>query len=252
MRSRFRLIGVLGGMGPAATVDFLGKIVAATPAEVDQDHVPVVAYSVPQIPNRVEAVARGDDAPFEPMLAGIRTLERAGAEAIAIACNTAHVWHGRLAAETPIPILHIADAVAAELRAGGPIERLGIAATRATIAARIYHDRLAAAVPQLIEPDDATQQLIDRAISAVKAAESNETARLAAEDVARRLADRGADRILLGCTELPVALARSRWLAHCVDATDALARACVAFSRGFSQARGGAPSRGAASGSLPE
>lgn len=95
-----RLIGVLGGMGPLATIDFMQKVIDATPAERDQDHVPLIVYSVPQIPDRVGAACAGTDEPLPAMLAGIRTLEKAGVEAIAIACNTAHAWYDQLAAST--------------------------------------------------------------------------------------------------------------------------------------------------------
>ena len=106
-----RLIGVLGGMGPLATIDFMQKVIEATPAERDQDHVPMIVYSVPQIPDRVGAACAGTDEPLPAMLAGIRTLEQAGVEAIAIACNTAHAWYDQLAASTKVPIIHMAQTV---------------------------------------------------------------------------------------------------------------------------------------------
>ena len=92
-----RLIGILGGMGPAATVDFMAKLVMLTPAQHDQEHVPLLVHGVPQIPDRSAAIEAGSDAPFLPMAAGIMQLERAGAEFIAIPCNTAHYWYDRLA-----------------------------------------------------------------------------------------------------------------------------------------------------------
>jgi aspartate racemase len=227
---RKRLIGVLGGMGPAATVDFLAKVVALTQAEVDQDHAPLIVYSVPQIPPRPAAIEAGSDAPLAPMLAGIRTLEQAGAEAIVIACNTAHYWYGQLVAESRIPIIHIADAVRAELRRRGkPVRALGLMATPATITARIYQDRLDGVVGRFVTPDASAQALIDAAIVAVKRNE-REAARDAAEEAARLLLARGADALLLACTELPLALAHSPLEPSCLDATAALARAAIAAS----------------------
>lgn len=108
---RRRLIGVLGGMGPAATIDFMAKIVMLTPAASDQEHVPLLVHDVPQIPDRSSAIAAGSDAPFLPMLAGLMQLARGGAEIIAIPCNTAHHWHERLARSCGVPLIHIADAV---------------------------------------------------------------------------------------------------------------------------------------------
>src|SRR5690606_28553292 len=102
------LLGVLGGMGPLATVDFLSKLIEETAAGRDDDHVPVVVYSVPQIPSRPAAIVSGGPSPLPAMLDGVRTLKGAGATVLAIACNTAHYWYDDLAAAAGIPIVHIA------------------------------------------------------------------------------------------------------------------------------------------------
>ncbi|MFP3584739.1 amino acid racemase [Paraburkholderia sp. SIMBA_055] len=164
-------LGVLGGMGPLATVDFMHKLIKATPTQSDQDHLPVVAYSVPQIPDRSTAFMMGSDAPWPYLLDGLRTLETAGAKAIAIPCNTAHVWHGRLAAQTHTTILHIGQIACAQVvRIAGGSCRVGLMATSATLAARIYHDALEAAGATVVEPDQATQlQCVMEGIRAVKA-----------------------------------------------------------------------------------
>ncbi len=238
MTSPPRLIGVLGGMGPAATVDFLAKVVARTPAERDQDHVPLIVYDVPQIPPRAAAIRAGSDAPLAPMLAGIQMLNKAGVEAITIPCNTAHHWYAQLQAATGAPIIHIADAVLEALREK-PVRRIGLAATRGTIMARIYHERLEPAGCEVIVPEEPTQTCVDQAIDAVKASDFV-SAKTAAEQLVERLRNAGAERVLLACTELPVALAGSVALPHCLDATDALACATVAFSQGSKLPNSGA------------
>lgn len=227
-----RLIGVLGGMGPAATIDFMSKIVAATPAGQDQEHVPLIVHDVPQIPDRSTAILSGDDAPFLPMLSGIRLLDLAGVEYVAIPCNTAHFWFERLKRGARAEILHIADAAVMGLKARGDRgHSVAIMATRGTLLAGIYQSRLKATVEKVMEPDEPTQTLIDRSIAAVKAGERDK-ARLLGEEAAARLLDAGAETLLLACTELPVAFAASSLLPHTLDATDALARACVRASCG--------------------
>lgn len=224
------LIGVLGGMGPAATIDFMAKVVAATPAGRDQEHVPLLVHDVPQIPDRSLAIAAGSDAPLAPMLAGVRLLERSGVAAIAIACNTAHYWYGLLAGACAVPILHIADAVAAEVRAAGPQkERLALLATRGTRAAGLYQQRLGAS---LILPEEPEQRLVDATIAAVKAGRLPEARRLAGE-IGGRMRAAGAGRLLLACTELPLAFAGGPQERFCLDATLVLARLCVAVSLGL-------------------
>lgn len=232
-----RLVGVLGGMGPMATVDFMAKVIAATPAAVDQDHVPLLVYSLPQIPSRTVAIRDGTDAPFLPMLAGLRVLEAGGAEIIAIPCNTAHCWYDRLSLSGAVEIIHIADAVLETIERGGePIRQLALMATRATIATGIY-DRVARIVGSLVVPDDPSQHLIDRAVAAVKANDLAQARHLGRE-VADRLIETGCDRLLLACTELPIALADSPLSDRMIDATDALARACVRASMSASTCTG--------------
>lgn len=227
-----QLIGILGGMGPAATVDFLQKIVDATPAGRDQDHVPVILHGVPQIPDRSTAIREGSDAPFLPMLAGIRLLERSGADAIAIPCNTAHYWYDRLARTTPVKILHIVDAVRVALQETalqekGPQGRVALLATRGTLESGLYQRRLG---PQAVcVPDDAVQVRVDAIIAAVKRGALEEAAGTAAAiaDLLQKAGYRGA---VLACTELPVAFAGLTSGLVTVDATLALAQACVRAS----------------------
>jgi aspartate racemase len=224
-----RLVGVLGGMGPLATVDYMQKVIEATPAERDQDHVPLVVYSVPQIPDRVSAISAGTDEPFPAMLAGLRILQRAGAELIVIPCNTAHAWYDRLAASTDVKIIHIAEAVVSMLppKAGA----IALLATVGTLRAGFYQRYLEMARIPVLVPEPADQGLIGNAIAAVKRGDI-ESAQAIFDHVAARLLTKGADVLLLACTELPVAAKGSAHAAQCLDATDCLARTCVALSSG--------------------
>jgi len=233
MHTHKRLIGVLGGMGPAATIDFLAKVVSATPATVDQDHIPLIIHDVPQIPDRSAAIESGEDTPFLPMLSGVRMLDAAGVEYIAIPCNTAHYWCGRLELGCRARILHIADAVAAQL---GELDRrpgsIAVMATRGTIAAGIYSQRLNTVMERVVVPGEPAQQMIDMAIGYVKGGNLI-AARNAATHAIGLLATEGSEAVLLACTELPVALAGAELKAAiAIDATEALARACVKASLG--------------------
>ncbi len=228
---RRRLIGVLGGMGPAATIDFMAKVLAATPARADQEHVPLIVHAVPQIPDRSAAIATGSDAPFPPLLAGLRVLERGGAECVAMPCNTAHHWHARLARSSAVPVLHIADAVAEVLAlAGAGSRRVALMATRGTLAAGIYR-----------EPPRRRRRAADGAARADPGADRRRHRRrqtgrrgpapaTGAHEAARRLAGEGAELLLLACTELPIALGDGPPAVPAIDATEALARACVRAS----------------------
>jgi aspartate racemase len=227
------MLGVLGGMGPAATVDFLAKLTRLTPAERDRDHLPVVVLSDPRIPDRVAPIMEGrGPSPLAALRQGIRTLERAGATCVAIPCHTAHYWYDRLVASARVPILHIADAVLAELaRDGGSGAPIGLLATAATLKAGIYQARLeAAGWPCLVPAADVTASWVLPAIVLVKRNRASEAAPLLLEAV-RRLREAGARTVVLACTELPIALAAAEDPPACLDATEALARACIARHR---------------------
>jgi aspartate racemase len=224
-----RVVGILGGMGPLATVDFMRKVVEATPAHRDQDHVPMIVHAVPQIPDRSEAILTGTDEPWPALLAGLRLLEQAGAEAIAMPCNTAHAWFDRLAAATDLPFLHIAEAVRARIDdQGTPPARVALMATRGTLAAGIYQRVLG---PRLVVPDAGVQEEISAAVAAVKSG-AMRCAREFAGAAAQKLTDQGCETLLLACTELPLAFEATAFQPRALDATLCLAEACVAFSLG--------------------
>jgi aspartate racemase len=225
-----RLIGVLGGMGPMATVDFMQKVIEATPAVRDQDHVPLLVRSIPQVPDRAAAIFDGHDEPFPYLLAGVHALSAAGAELIVMPCNTAHAWYDRLAAASDVPFLHIADAVTRTLANVAP-GAIALMATAATVRVGFYQRHLAAAGRDVVLPDVAGQKRITAAIQAVKVGDFDGAA-THAHAAAQDLLQSGATHLLLACTELPLAFRTSPLKDKCLDATTCLAEATAAFSCG--------------------
>jgi aspartate racemase len=229
------IIGVLGGMGPLAGADFLARLTLATPATRDQDHVRAVLWSDPTVPDRTEAALAGGPSPLPAMLAGVRVLERARAGCLAIPCNTAHLWADEIAAATALPLIHIVDAAADALAARG-IGRgaIGLMGTAATLRLGLYQDRLAARGYDCLLPEEAEMRsLVSPAIARIKANDL-EGAAAPLLAVARRLADRGAAAVVLGCTEIPLALRGPDATASgltLIDTIDALARAALAWAR---------------------
>jgi len=222
------MLGILGGMGPSATIDLMGKIVALTDAKQDQDHIPMVVASVPQIPDRTEAILNAGEDPLPAMLRCIDMLERAGASMIAIPCNTAHFWYPQIAKFARVPVLNIVDACAEELRQRfNSSSRLGLLATQGTIAARVYQERLRAF--QIVLPLD--QDRVTRGISAVKMGDV-EAARLLLEEAAEKLFRAECDAVIMACTEIPLALAEraKKMPSKYIDPTKALAKLCVSCS----------------------
>jgi aspartate racemase len=221
------MLGVIGGMGPLATADFFRKLIDATPAKDDDEHIPVLIHSVPQVPSRPAAILRGGPSPLPALLEARDRLLTAGATMLAMPCNTAHHWYDDLVAGCAVPFVHIVDAVAEQLPAGA--RELGIVATRATLRAQVFERRLAGRGLSLAAPDEAAyDRAVQPAIDAVKRGAAEEGGRLLEPVIAAAL-ERGAAMVVLACTELPIALdaIASPLRARCIDSNDALARACV-------------------------
>ena len=222
-----RTLGLLGGMGPLATADVLERIIRATPAQRDQDHIPILVRCVPQIPDRTDALLRHGPSPVDALVHGATALRDAGAEVLAIACNTAHHWYLPIREAFGAPVLHIAEAVLHELPeadASGPI---GIMATSGTVLSGFYQQMLEAAGHAVLMPTPAMQVVhVDHAVARAKAGDW-EAARHAAHHAANALFRRGARRVVLACTELPLAIGSPMPGQEFLDANAALARACV-------------------------
>lgn len=222
-------LGVLGGMGPAATADFLLRLAEATPAEGDQGHVPVVVYGDCTTPDRSDALERGGASPVPKLLVGIRFLDAVGVSAIAVPCNSAHVWHNEMQSVTRRPVLHIAQAVVTALESlSVRPSRVGVLATEGTLRAGMYDEHLRAAGFSLVRAPEALVSQLMESIRAVKAGRTGEgatIARLAAEQYVAL----GAQGLVVGCTDLSVALAGQAEVrnAPLIDANRALARHCV-------------------------
>lgn len=223
-------IGVLGGMGPAATVDFLGKLVALTPATRDQDHLPVVVAHLPQVPDRSAAIlGRGAD-PLPGLQRGIELLNHSDVGLIVIPCNSSHHWYAQMSAASHAPILHIAEVCVRKVPAGA---RTCVLATRGALASGFYQRELAQRRTPWEVPDPVTEQgLVDECIRLVKAGQP-ELAGALLDEVLVRARARGTEAVIMGCTELPLAVAHAD--AHelmLIDSTLELARSTVAYGLG--------------------
>ena len=234
-------LGIIGGLGPLASADFYFKLTRMTDALRDNEHVPAVILSVPQLPDRTEAILAGGDGPLAPLAAAVSTLNELGVACIAMPCNTAHHWYDRLTATSRAEIIHIGDAVVAEIRRTLRRGRVANLATRGTLASGFYQDRISAAGFEVCVPADAAfQECVDSAIALVKA---GSIAQAAAEtESALHLAQAaGADAALLGCTELSVVAASLNDTNGLIviDSNAALARASLTrLGFGVREARG--------------
>lgn len=225
------MLGVIGGMGPAATADFFAKLIEETPAGGDEDHIPTLIASDPRVPSRTAAILEGAASPVPALLAIRDKLIIAGATLLAMPCNTAHAWYEELAQDCPVPFLSIVEA-SCDAVAGiaAPRSRVGLVATRATLACGIFADRLGALGYAVVRPTEKELgEAILPSIRRVKEGDARGAGALLAPAVQAQL-ERGADAVILACTETPLALDAigSPLRARCIDSNRALARACVA------------------------
>ena len=225
-----RPVGILGGMGPEATILLMQKVLAAVPARDDADHVPLIVHQNPQVPSRIKALIDGQGEDPGPVLAQMaRDLESAGAQALAMPCNTAHHYAPAVVAASGLPFLNMLDLTAAALHDTGA-RRIGMLASPATRIAGVFDAPFTAqGLTAVTLPDDSGLLKIIRAVKAGDRGAESEAALLAE---ATSLLSAGADHLLVACTELSLlthALPEgSDWL----DSLDCLTDAIVTFARG--------------------
>jgi aspartate racemase len=229
-------LGVVGGVGPAATVDFMHKVVRLTDAARDQDHIKMMVEQNPQIPDRTANLIGSGADPTIALLATCKQLEAGGAHAVAIPCNTAHAFVDRIQPYLSIPIVNMLSEVVQHIRSQMPlVSRVGLLATSGTVASGVYREVTEAAGLQLLVPDAAVQELIMQAIYGERGVKAGFTSGLCSEHLVTaigHLAEQGAEVIILGCTELPliaIDIAVGQAIAL-LDPTEILAARCVALA----------------------
>lgn len=226
------VIGVLGGMGPLATVDLYRKIIEATPARRDQDHLHLIIESNPAVPDRTESLLHGGPDPTPLLLSGAHRLAQAGADFIVVPCNTAHAFLPRIAPQVPIPFVSMVDETARVVSSRLPGARVGILATAGTIAANLYQAAFADHGLSSVVPDDADQARVSRAIAEVKAGQVGTEQTALLRLVADTLIAEGAGALITACTELPLILTQSDVRVPLFDPTQVLAEAAVVRALG--------------------
>jgi aspartate racemase len=226
-----KAIGVIGGMGPAATADFFAKLIAATGAKRDQDHLRILIDNNPRVPDRNAAIAGRGPSPGPALAASARGLERAGAQCIVIACNTAHAFQAEIEAAIGVPFLSMIDATVDAARASGA-ERVGVLAADGCRRAQLYQRAFSArGLEALLLSDDAQSEFM-QLIYRIKAGDIGAETRSAMKAHAIRLNARGAQAIIAACTEVPLALDADALAVPLISSTDALVSRTIAFARG--------------------
>ena len=233
MTGQDRLVGVIGGMGPLATVDFMKQVIAATPAAVDQDHVRLLVENNPHIPSR-QAAMRGEGIDPGKAIASVASrLEEGGADFLVMPCNLAHAWQNEIEAATGIPFISIVDvSVRRALDLSGDESPIGLMTTPGCFSAGLYQQAIVDCGHPVITqtPDE-----LDDAMTLVYRIKEGDTSAAVADGLralAERLIDRGARVLIAACTEFPLLIDESMFDVAFVSSTHALAEKTVALALG--------------------
>jgi aspartate racemase len=228
-----RVVGVIGGMGPGATIDFMSRVLAATPASKDQDHVRMVVENNPRIPSRQLAM-RGEGENPGPAIAAIAArLEAAGADFLVMPCNLAHAWQGDIVSATRIPFVSIIEVtVQSALGRSGDDSAIGLMTTPGCFKAGLYQRALADAGRPVIAqtPDELAETMT--LVEKIKAGDRSQVVTKGLRNLANALIGRGAKVLVAACTELPLVLDESMFDLAFVSSTDVLAKKTVALVLG--------------------
>ena len=225
-----RAVGVIGGMGPAATVHFMSRVMALTPAAADQDHVRLIVDNNGAVPDR-NAALRGEGPSPGPVLADMaRGLERAGAELLVMPCNTAHAFAAEVRAATALPFIDLIEATceAALAAVSPPPARIGVLAADGARRAGLYQRALAARGAEAMLCDEAGHAAFMDLLYRIKAGDLGPDVRAAMRGLADALIAAGAQVLIAGCTEVPLVLSPSDIPVPLVDSIDVLADATIA------------------------
>lgn len=202
------IMGIFGGMGPGATADLYQKVVDGTPAKIDQEHIPTIIFSNPKVPDRTASIEGSDGGKLiKPYLRySVRKLEAAGASFIAIPCNTVHYYYDYMQESVNIPIINMIRETAIEIAKNYPnVKKIGLLATTGTIGTGLYNKELAAKGFEVITPDDSIEiNMVMKAIYGYKSKTDPQVNEDLLAIAGQHLADKGAEIIVLGCTEIPL------------------------------------------------
>jgi len=228
-----RIVGILGGMGPEATADLFLRIIRATPAKRDQDHLRVIIYSNSKVPDRTPAILGKGSSPLPELLRTGRTLEAAGADFIIIPCNTAHYYYDDLVKGLKLPILHMIRLAAEETRRKSKgITRAGLLASDGTIASRLYDKAFSGAGIEIVTPPKDRQADVMRAIYQYIKAGDLDGGDVVLHEVAKELVGAGSEAVICGCTEVSLVLKEGDLNVPVIDPLQVLAEAAVDYALG--------------------
>mgnify|MGYP001164871726 FL=1 len=229
-----KTVGIIGGMGPEATLDFMSRILVATPATIDQDHIHMIVENNPKIPSRQDAIKGIGDDPGSEIARMAARLEAAGAEFLVMPCNLAHVWQKEIESAVNIPFISIVDQLVRSIQLEGrDTNSVGLMTTPGCFHAGIYQQALLKAgqtvILQTSEELSDTMLFVER----IKKGDKSQEVKNGLRNIANTLINRGAEVLIAACTEFPLVLDRSMFPVPFISSTEVLAERTVTLALGI-------------------
>ena len=223
-----KTIGILGGLGPLATVEFMRRIMALTPIAAEEDHLHLIVDCNPKVPSINNAALTGGTEPLPHLVAGLQRLEQAGADLLVMVCNAAHMFEPQLRTAANIPFISMVESTAQMLVETYPkLECVGVLATDGCLEARIYQRELARRGIHAVQLDGAHLAAFMAAIARIKAGQLDSPSKQMLLASIASLTEAGAQAIILGCSEVGLLVSQGDCEPPLLDPTECLAAATV-------------------------
>ena len=220
-----KTLGILGGMGPMATADLFYRIINLTEAKSDRDHIHIITDNYCEIPDRSAYILGKGEDPIYHMYEAAKKLEGIGADFLVMPCNTAHYFYDKLSKKIGIPFLNMIEETAIFLQGE---KRVGLLATEGTYRARLYERAFLPHNIAVVTPDDNIKKLINTLIYNFKGGKSSSCEDL--NTILNHFREMGVDKLILGCTELPLIFNEVSSDLSLVNPTEVLARAAIRYA----------------------
>ncbi len=234
-KQKTKTAGVLGGMGPYATIDFMAKVISLTPADSDQDHARMLVNHNPKVPDRQIDTDEQRLAVRETLAEMALLLEAAGADFLVMPCNTAHAFNDLAVEKISIPFVNIVTETVAAIRDLEPeAMSVGVLATDACLKANLYQSAIHDAGLSVQLPSHREQEAVMQLVFRIKSGNQGGDVAHEMSNIANSLIQRGVDILIAGCTEIPLVISAERMTVPVISSTEVLAERTVAICLGHS------------------
>ena len=228
-----KTVGVIGGLGPEATLDFFAKVLAKTQAATDQEHLHLIINNRPDVPNRNEAVAGTGPSPGPALAENALSLAAAGVDFLVMVCNAAHAFQKDVTDAVELPFISLIDeTVRATLEQVPEVKRVGVLGSSGCLDARLYQDAFAERGVSALVPEGEQRDTFMKLLYQIKGGDKGAKVKAEIRQLALNLVGEGAEAIIAGCTEVPLVLFENDLAVPLVNSTDVLVDSTIAYALG--------------------